>query len=618
MIHFKEIEIIGFGSIINKIIFNLDQSGLNIFRGPVGAGKTSIPSTLYWCLYGISLKKGSSVQTWDELQPNDFKGTMVRTLFYKNNDKYEIIRCISYKGNVFKKKKGGSGIHIIKNDDYVEIKGKRDIQAEIQKIIGYSSDLFTNSIIYGQRLKRIIEESGPSKKKIFDEAFETVFIDKAKSKAQAEDKQLSQLLEIENSKLDGIKSGLSELKSTYKDLLKFEKSFKDIKQGNLKKFKTSIPKIKSKIKDIEDKIIAINILNYKELKNRLAKRKSKLEKLTGKLDKKQKLEQKRDKTLKNLNQIQEEIKTVTNNTCFTCGSTLTTNQQSKLIKKILKQRDENREDYTKIKDKLADTKYWPTDNDIRLLTKELEELEKQYNSISYDKERKEELEETKDNLLDELNTIDKDYKKVKKEKLEIKSHKYEKKIIEAKENKRIIKDEIQRIEKERELYKWLINDPLSNSGIKAYIFNSLLSKVNHILEDYSKILGFRIEFGIDIQSANKDFYQMIYRDDNLFNKGEPLIIPYQDLSGGQKQLVDTAVALAIHGVISSVRPTNILFLDEPFEGLDNDTIELVSDIISYKSQNQSLFLITHHDSFNPTNANTFYFNLGKDGATSIS
>ena len=90
------------------------------------------------------------------------------------------------------------------------------------------------------------------------------------------------------------------------------------------------------------------------------------------------------------------------------------------------------------------------------------------------------------------------------------------------------------------------------------------------------------------------------------------------LSGGQKQLVDTSVAFAIHDVISEIRPTNIMFMDEPFESLGLNEIEIVSELVQEKAKNKSLFLITHHPSFNPMNTNDIIVSLDENGNTNIS
>lgn len=160
-----------------------------------------------------------------------------------------------------------------------------------------------------------------------------------------------------------------------------------------------------------------------------------------------------------------------------------------------------------------------------------------------------------------------------------------------------------KVKKQWEIQDWLIKDPLSNSGIKAYIFNHMLGLVNQKLKKYGHFLNMDITFGMDLASAHKDFYITIQK----YNS----IIHYEDLSGGEAQLVNICIAFAIHDVVSNEKPFNILIMDEIFEGCDAENIDIISDLIKLKSQGRSIHIITHHKDFIPTNANFIrLFNKG--------
>jgi len=169
------------------------------------------------------------------------------------------------------------------------------------------------------------------------------------------------------------------------------------------------------------------------------------------------------------------------------------------------------------------------------------------------------------------------------------------------------KKAITKLTKDIELLQWLIKDPLSNAGLKNFIFNSMLGSINDILFSYSHILGFEIEFGIHIESARKDFYSLISKGDN--------IIEFEDLSGGQQQLVNIAIAFAIHELVNSTHSVNVLSLDEVFESLDEDNIEIATELIQQKAVNKSIYLITHNKSFTPPNASEIHLKLSESGET---
>lgn len=134
----------------------------------------------------------------------------------------------------------------------------------------------------------------------------------------------------------------------------------------------------------------------------------------------------------------------------------------------------------------------------------------------------------------------------------------------------------------------MINDPLGNNGIKAYLFDSSLHLLNRTLASYSEVLGFRIEFNIDLNSTRKDFVTLIERDNH--------IIDYDELSGGEKQVCNLCMAFAMHEALTASKGINLAFLDEVFESLSSDNIELVINLIKHIFNGKSLFLITHHDS----------------------
>lgn len=79
---------------------------------------------------------------------------------------------------------------------------------------------------------------------------------------------------------------------------------------------------------------------------------------------------------------------------------------------------------------------------------------------------------------------------------------------------------------------------------------------------------------------------------------------YEELSGGEKQLANLAMAFAMNEVITNSKGTNIAFLDEVFESLSSDNIEVVVGLIRKVYKDRTLFLITHHDSLPIPNAKT--------------
>lgn len=68
----------------------------------------------------------------------------------------------------------------MKDNEVVNVKGKNKLQDAINAELGLSYTLFMNSIMFGQGIKRLIQESNSDKKKIFEEVFDLEFLNIAK------------------------------------------------------------------------------------------------------------------------------------------------------------------------------------------------------------------------------------------------------------------------------------------------------------------------------------------------------------------------------------------------------------------------------------------------------
>lgn len=608
MIQFDKLHAEGFGSVHNPMTFQLDLGmTLSVIRGNVGSGKTSIPAILYYTLYGKHLKEKASVETWPELRLESYRGTKTHVEYYIDDVKHEVIRCSSFKGKISvgnKKKVQGSNnlFYLINGELATDKKGKNPTQELIEKNLGYSAELFKNSIVFGQKMKRIIEESGPAKKKVFEEAFEVGFIEEAKDNTIAERTKLQQSIQLIKSDIEKIEDKLDNKNDSLDSALDLEENFEKNKSKRIKEITEDLKEIKSEIKDFKLENATVSNNDFKEQINKLTNEISKAKTHnTNITSTKEEIEEAKEDISKHNNTLKKKPKL-----CPSCEQPLSDKGYKSMVAsakaaigildsniKVLEKNIKGLKiiDLKTLEDKLDKLKQQKAVNDSKVL-----EAEKNKTKLEKLKAKKAKLE----NNLEE----------VKSEKIKIKSPVYKKQIKNLEKKHKTLNKELSALQKSLEIKEWLINDPLSNNGLKAYMFDNLMSKVNDRLDDYAKILGFQVEFGIDLESHRKDFYQAIMRDD--------IVIPYEDLSGGQKQLVDTSIAFAIHDVISDLRPVNIMFLDEPFESLGNDEIEIVADLVQEKARDKSLFLITHHQSFNPINVNDITVELDENKHTIIS
>lgn len=80
--------------------------------------------------------------------------------------------------------KGKDRVLLIRDGELLDLKGKFSIQQEINKVLGMPYELFINSIVFGQGLKRLIEEDNSNKRAIFEEIFNLNFLNTAKDIAK--------------------------------------------------------------------------------------------------------------------------------------------------------------------------------------------------------------------------------------------------------------------------------------------------------------------------------------------------------------------------------------------------------------------------------------------------
>lgn len=555
MIEFTNLFIEGFCS-IPQLELPLNTKGITVIRGANGFGKSTIFSALVWVIYGKNIKGNSEVNTWKKFQPKNYTGTRVELFFMKDNQIHRIIRCYNYKSEVEGSVGGSKLIYQIEGSNVGE-RGKKNVQDIITKNIGMSYNLFLNSILFGQGLKRLIQESGTNQRDIFEEIFELGFLTRAKDIAYKKYKEVSSSYDLADTQYKSLSSQISILEDTNSQLSERESNFEAQRSRSIKALKVKLHEFQVKSKSLSKQLDGF--LDEDSLENLIQSYKRKISKQQDKLGKSKAtlsisledlinqiiklLESKKyDNSLKKLRTLQEAFKT--QETCKT---------------KISK--------YNTHLSKVSTDKYKRS-----VVKKDLKYAQDQ---VEYYKAQ-----------IQEKETEDPDFNSLYTENL----GKIEKLIKEVRSTKK----ELDTYGESRDIYKWAYTEPLGSNGIKSYLFESCLHQLNEILETYSEVLGFSIKFDVDLTTTRKDFKTILH-----FEGQE---VPYEDLSGGQKQLVNLAMAFSMNTLMSQAHGINIAFLDEVFESLSSDNIEIVINLIKRVYKDKTLFLITHQDSLPISNS----------------
>lgn len=547
MLTFLNMDVEGFCS-IESLHLQLNPTCTMLIKAPNGKGKSTILSALVWAIYGKNLKGVSEVNTWKQIRPKEYQGTKVQVYFQKDSHTYKVIRCQKYDGLLDDGSKGKDRLIIIKDGDTIDVKGKGKIQDVINREIGLSYTLFMNSIMFGQGIKRLIQESNSDKKKIFEEVFDLEFLNLAKGIAlQDKNNVIAQINEVEHQS-QILKRELEVNKEAYFDLRDREKSFKK-----------RIKEERRELKQDREKLISLLIKKQKQIKDEVdASIQIKIKK--------------QNKIILDLRGKIKDAKSLSNVPL------------KKVIKELVIQLEAGH-----YKRALRDAKsIYKAFSDLDKYDKEYQEALERLEELSSVNDKYRKLKSECDDIASDIATVDEDLSKLKAEKLKVMSPKYKQKLREIRKNLRKVDEDFHNKEAELENYNWLINDPLGNNGIKAYLFDSSLEFLNKCLDKYAEVLGFRIEFNIDLGTARKEFVTLIERDGQ--------IIDYDELSGGEKQLVNVAMAFAMNEALTASKGINLAFLDEVFESLSSDNVEVVTSLIRHIFKDKTLFLITHLDS----------------------
>lgn len=556
MITFLRIHIKGFCSYEGECTVDLNQKQTVLIKAPNGSGKSTLFSAIVWALYGKTPKEVSEVNTWKRYQSKDYQGTMVELFFQKDDKVFKVTRCQNYSGVLDDGAKGKDRLLVQEDADVVNIKGKVKLQNYLEQELGMSFRLFVNSIMFGQGLTKLINETNSDKKKIFEEVFNLSFLNMAKNIASKKKSEQQAVVRELQSKIDSQGREASSLKEAYLDLKDRESSFK-------KTLRKERRELKSDRADLTQQLIEVK-RKYSEEKVQLVDVKIK-------------------RVEKHLEEVKDKLvdaRNISNTPLLEVITEVIQLLEKGKVVKALKRMKEIKKAFIDI-DKLSDEKDSLND-DLRSLEDRKRIISKALRKC--------------DELSDDIAEIDEKISKLKEEKIKILSPKYKVKYKKVQEEISKLENRLTKENQELEDLQWILNDPLSNKGIKAFLFDSSLDLLNNTLERYSKLLGFRISFEVDLDSVKKDFVTLIERDDH--------VIDYRELSGGEKQLCDVAMAFAMNESLTASKGINITFLDEIFESLDSENIDLVLTLINSLYEDKALFLITHQDSLPLSNVKT--------------
>lgn len=622
MIRFKTIEIEGMGSIIERAKYKWDRKGLNLIKGPNGVGKTTILNALAWCAYGKKIKKNASINPWPHLIDETYKGTFVRLTYVNNKDEQvELTHCNEYKGDVYGSP--GKDRLVIKVDNRLldKLRDKKDGWKWIIEDLGASFELFKSSVLFGQKVTRLLDEDGPNRNKILEEAYEASFISQAKNKIDQNLRMSKPALDALSFKVGIIDTEVRMIRVNIEDLKKKRSSFNEDQQVRLERIKSKIAALNDQLAKAGKKEEKIQVLveRVRKIANRIESLKSR-----NNIDWKDREFRLNLEVYRNQEKL-DELKGIIDSCnsklirqvkpiCNECGQPINREQEIKQRKKLKSQIAETQlkiDDLMPIVSKVNEEHQEAKIESEKygVVSAEIHRLGAKYDALKYKREQAYKAKSAK-SIKNEIRFLNKERERIANEVFPMEDKALKKSLGIAKLSLKENQHELSKLQEEHDLNQWLINDPLSNSGLKAYIFDTMLAWTNRELKKYTPYAGFDVKITINLSSARKDFMILVYQD-----KSE---VPYDDLSGGQQQLLSVCIALAVHDSISDTKSFNILAMDEVFESLSADNVDKVGEILNQKSQGKCLHIITHKEEFNPVGAHYTYLELDSRKHTQFS
>jgi len=293
-IQFISVEIEGFRSIVEPMVFNLNRPGINMLVAPNGFGKTSIIESIVWCLYGINLKatKQEKIASWPEVRTPAWQGTRVSVVFRKEINStyttYRVVRHLDYKG-LTADVRGEDSLMIFKYDQMENDPRNKDASQQlINSLLTVDSQTFINSVVFGQRMAKLIEQDNGDKRDLFETLFDSKWVAELKKRVDLKLTEIrNNLVELASKKL--VYQGI--IDSTTESMNNEEETFRSFEAGRqtrlreqeekLEGFNTELSTTQTLIHNAEEFIKEINfdIESFTSLNSKLTEIEDSISKL---------------------------------------------------------------------------------------------------------------------------------------------------------------------------------------------------------------------------------------------------------------------------------------------------------------------------------------------------
>lgn len=565
--------------------YNHDEQGSN------GAGKSALFNAVCYGLFGDLPKK---IKSDDVINRYSDKECIVDLWIEDNGKKYFIHR--GRKPNTLK----------FSIDDQIQADvDVKQTQKLINKELGFTLDIFLNSVYFSQNSLDFLNLNDEQKKSILTDILDLDIFDKAeklvKTNLDAQNKK-ADLIKVECSTLENSKANYQKSLAESQEKSRFFQQDKDTKLAEIQKEKDSVNK---SILDSQNKIESLNFelrVFEGKLEAYYLDSRERTNSINQLIDFVQVNNNERVSLEANLIVEKRALSKfdVSHENCPTCFQ----KTDFKLLEQLKKEQNEKvltiEAQCNSLKKVLSDL---PSLSELNESLRKLNTAEYDFKqSISQTINSIKTIENTIARWNDRLLTLDKYEKDSSKENPYIDFIQKFKQQIGDIENQ--IKNKSSQMGALSASIEELVflREVFGNKGIKAYVFDNIVSELNALVNEYLKTL-FSSNIQIDFSSQSEDskgnfkqvFSQKIFVDSQEVSLGS--------FSGGEQRRISFAINLALSKIVSNraSKNFNVAFFDEVFDGLDyegkKNAYSLLSEVFINQDQKDCILVIDHTTEF---------------------
>lgn len=151
----------------------------------------------------------------------------------------------------------------------------------------------------------------------------------------------------------------------------------------------------------------------------------------------------------------------------------------------------------------------------------------------------------------------------------------------------------------------------SSTGIQKWLFTNALEEFSLLANSFLEPMNYTLTFILEKHKANDPGYKPAF-DIMVTKKLLKKSCMVDDLSGGEKSMVDFAVRLAFSTIMASAHNFEFMIIDEGFGDMDLRKKEIVADICIQLSKQFQIFIITNLVDFEEHFLNRLYVTKTND------